>query len=128
VTSPALAARDHSRARVDDDDAIVAVGMASVKCGPHARSAEDRRWKAIPPGKALLTRFCFGAGEAGAFPNASIVVSRWFPATQRASISGVVLMASQVGGAIAPLLVVPIQIRHAVPWGAIMIRGQERAG
>ena len=26
----------------------------------------------------LLTRFCFGAGEAGAFPNASIVVSRWF--------------------------------------------------
>ncbi len=34
----------------------------------------------------LLTRFCFGAGEAGAFPNASIVVSRWFPPTQRASI------------------------------------------
>ena len=28
----------------------------------------------------LVTRFCFGAGEAGAFPNASIVVSRWFPA------------------------------------------------
>jgi MFS transporter, ACS family, glucarate transporter len=60
----------------------------------------------------LLTRFCFGAGEAGAFPNASIVVSRWFPATQRASISGVLLMASQIGGAIAPLVVVPIQIRY----------------
>lgn len=60
----------------------------------------------------LVTRFCFGAGEAGAFPNASIVVSRWFPPTQRASISGVMLMASQIGGAIAPLLVVPIQIRY----------------
>ena len=60
----------------------------------------------------LITRFCFGAGEAGAFPNASIVVSRWFPATQRASMSGVLLMASQIGGAIAPLLVVPIQIRY----------------
>jgi ACS family glucarate transporter-like MFS transporter len=60
----------------------------------------------------LLARFCFGAGEAGAFPNASIVVSRWFPATQRAGISGVLLMASQIGGAIAPLLVVPIQIRY----------------
>ena len=60
----------------------------------------------------LLTRFCFGAGEAGAFPNASIVVSRWFPPTQRASMSGVLLMASQIGGAIAPLLVVPIQIRY----------------
>lgn len=60
----------------------------------------------------LITRFCFGAGEAGAFPNASIVISRWFPPTQRASISGVMLMASQIGGAIAPLLVVPIQIRY----------------
>ena len=48
----------------------------------------------------LLTRFCFGAGEAGAFPNSSVVVSRWFPAAQRASISGITLMASQTA---APL-------------------------
>jgi MFS transporter, ACS family, glucarate transporter len=60
----------------------------------------------------LGTRFLFGAGEAGAFPNASIVVSRWFPSTQRASMCGVLLMASQIGGAVAPLLVVPIQIRY----------------
>ena len=60
----------------------------------------------------LITRFCFGAGEAGAFPNASVVVSHWFPTTQRAGMSGVLLMASQIGGAIAPLLVVPIQIRY----------------
>jgi MFS transporter, ACS family, glucarate transporter len=60
----------------------------------------------------LLTRFCFGAGEAGAFPNSAVVVSRWFPPTQRASISGITLMASQIGGAVAPLLVVPIQMRY----------------
>jgi ACS family glucarate transporter-like MFS transporter len=60
----------------------------------------------------LLTRFLFGAGEAGAFPNASVVVSRWFPARQRATMSGVNLMASQVGGAVAPLLVLPIQMRY----------------
>ena len=60
----------------------------------------------------LLTRFLFGAGEAGAFPNASVVVSRWFPPRQRATMSGVNLMASQVGGAIAPLLVLPIQMRY----------------
>ncbi|MFL6604816.1 MAG: MFS transporter [Steroidobacteraceae bacterium] len=60
----------------------------------------------------LLTRFCFGAGEAGAFPNSSVVVARWFPASQRASISGITLMASQVGGALAPLLVIPIQMRY----------------
>ena len=60
----------------------------------------------------LLTRFCFGAGEAGVFPNSSVVVSRWFPPSQRATISGVTIMASQLGGALAPLLVVPIQIRY----------------
>jgi MFS family permease len=60
----------------------------------------------------LLTRFLFGAGEAGAFPNSSVVVARWFPPAQRATMSGVTLMASQIGGAIAPLLVVPIQSRY----------------
>jgi len=60
----------------------------------------------------LLARFLFGAGEAGAFPNASVVVSRWFPPRQRATMCGVLLMASQVGGAIAPLLVLPIQVRY----------------
>jgi sugar phosphate permease len=60
----------------------------------------------------LLTRFLFGAGEAGAFPNAGVVVSRWFPPRQRATMCGVNLMASQVGGAIAPLLVLPIQMRY----------------
>jgi len=61
----------------------------------------------------LLARFLFGAGEAGAAPNAGIVVARWFPPSQRATLSGVFLMASQLGGALAPLMVVPIQVR----WG-----------
>jgi MFS transporter, ACS family, glucarate transporter len=60
----------------------------------------------------LLTRFLFGAGEAGAFPSSSVVVARWFPPAQRATMSGVTLMASQIGGAITPLLVVPIQSRY----------------
>jgi MFS family permease len=60
----------------------------------------------------LLTRFLFGAGEAGAYPSASVVVSRWFPPRQRATMSGVILMAGQVGGAVAPLMVLPIQARY----------------
>jgi MFS family permease len=60
----------------------------------------------------LLVRFLFGAGEAGAFPNASISVGRWFPAHERGRALGVILMASQLGGAVAPLLVVPIQIHY----------------
>ena len=75
----------------------------------------------------LLTRFLFGAGEAGAFPNASVVVSRWFPPRQRATISGVNLMASQVGGAIAPLLVLPIQMRYG--WRmSFFVFGDRRPG
>ena len=60
----------------------------------------------------LLTRFLFGAGEAGAYPNAAVVVARWFPVHERGRAFGIILMAGQIGGAIAPLLVVPIQIRY----------------
>jgi ACS family glucarate transporter-like MFS transporter len=60
----------------------------------------------------LATRFLFGAGEAGAAPSAWVVVSRWFSPAQRATMSGVTLMAGQIGGAVAPLLVVPIQSRY----------------
>ena len=60
----------------------------------------------------LLVRFLFGAGEAGAIPNISISLSRWFPAKERARAMGVILMALQAGGALAPLIIVPIQIRY----------------
>jgi MFS family permease len=60
----------------------------------------------------LFTRFFFGAGEAGAFPSSAAVISRWFPSSRRATMSGVTLMAGQIGGALAPLLIVPIQSRY----------------
>jgi MFS transporter, ACS family, glucarate transporter len=60
----------------------------------------------------LVTRFCFGAGEAGAFPNCSVAISRWFPALERGRAFGVLSMAMQTGGALSPLLVVPIQARY----------------
>ena len=57
----------------------------------------------------LLTRFCFGMGEAGAYPNIATAIVRWIPAGRVAGAWGIVWMASQIGGAISPLLVVPIQ-------------------
>jgi len=60
----------------------------------------------------LLVRFCFGAGEAGAYPNASAVIARWIPAAKRTRAWGIVWVTSQVGAALSPLLVVPIQIRY----------------
>ena len=56
----------------------------------------------------LATRFAFGAGEAGAYPNASSSISKWFPLAERARAHGTVWMASRLGGALTPLLVVPI--------------------
>jgi MFS family permease len=52
----------------------------------------------------VATRFLFGAGEAGAFPNAARVVTRWFPAGERGMARGAITTTSQLGGAIAPPL------------------------
>ncbi len=59
----------------------------------------------------LVTRFLFGVGEAGAFPNISAVICRWFPVRERARAMGLSWTASRLGGALAPLLVIPIQQR-----------------
>jgi MFS transporter, ACS family, glucarate transporter len=58
----------------------------------------------------VIIRFFFGAGEAGAYPTASTSVFRWFPAAERGRAFGVIWLSSQLGGAIAPLLIVPIQV------------------
>ena len=57
----------------------------------------------------LACRFLFGAGEAGAYPNCSATISRWFPFAERARAHGMVWTASRLGAAIAPLTVLPLQ-------------------
>lgn len=57
----------------------------------------------------VVIRFLFGMGEAGAFPNFSVTIARWFPVHERARAQSVVWMASRVGGALAPVIVIPIQ-------------------
>jgi len=65
----------------------------------------------LAPNYSMLvaTRFLFGAGEAGAYPNASGCISRWFPAAERARAQGLVWGASRLGGALTPLIVVPLK-------------------
>lgn len=55
-------------------------------------------------GALLLVRFLFGAGEAGAFPNATRVVARWFPVAERGRVQGILMAACHVGGAVSPVL------------------------
>ena len=64
----------------------------------------------------LAIRFFFGAGEAGAYPNSASAISKWFPTHERARATGTVWMASRIGGALTPLIVVPIQV--AFGWRA----------
>jgi MFS family permease len=64
----------------------------------------------------VATRFLFGAGEAGAYPNIAGSVGRWFPPVERAQAQGFIWGASRAGGALAPFLVIPIQ--NAFGWRA----------
>ena len=56
----------------------------------------------------LIVRFFFGAGEAGAYPNASIVIARWFPAVEVGRAQSVIWAAGRLGGSLTPLLVIPL--------------------
>jgi MFS family permease len=62
-------------------------------------------------------RFLFGVGAAGAYPNAAGVISRWFPRNEHARAQGFVWGASRLGGALAPLLLVPLEQRFG--WRAV---------
>src|SRR5262249_38547066 len=50
----------------------------------------------------LAIRFLFGAGEAGALPNAARVISQWFPIGRRGPAQALISTSAQVGGATAP--------------------------
>lgn len=50
----------------------------------------------------IIVRFLFGAGEAGALPNAARVVRRWFPSAALGRAQGFVVGSTLVGGAAAP--------------------------
>jgi MFS transporter, ACS family, glucarate transporter len=58
----------------------------------------------------LIVRFLFGAGESGTYPNSIQVVSRWFPVSETAKALSWVGIGSQLGAAMAPLIVVPLAV------------------
>jgi len=62
-------------------------------------------------------RFFFGLGTAGAYPNASGVIARWFPEQDHARAQGAVWAAGRLGAALAPLLLVPLE--RVLGWRAV---------
>jgi MFS transporter, ACS family, glucarate transporter len=53
----------------------------------------------------VVTRFMFGAGEAGCFPNLTKAFDRWLPLRERIRAQGVMWMSARWGGAATPYLV-----------------------
>lgn len=56
----------------------------------------------------FIIRFLFGLGEAGAYPNATIVVARWFPKQEAGRAQSFIWIASRLGAALAPFLAIYI--------------------
>jgi len=57
----------------------------------------------------VAARFLFGLGTAGAYPNASGVLAKWFPEQEHARAQGFIWAAGRMGAALAPLLFVPLE-------------------
>ncbi|HEY2017030.1 MAG TPA: MFS transporter [Bryobacteraceae bacterium] len=53
----------------------------------------------------LVTRFLFGAGEAGCWPNVTRTLSRWFPLSERGKAQSFFFMGAHLAGGFTPLLV-----------------------
>jgi MFS family permease len=53
----------------------------------------------------LVTRFMFGAGEAGCFPNLTKVFTTWLPERERVRAQGIMWLSARWGGAFTPPLV-----------------------
>jgi MFS transporter, ACS family, glucarate transporter len=56
----------------------------------------------------VVTRFMFGAGEAGCFPNLTKAFTTWLPSDERVRAQGILWMSARWGGAFTPLLVVHV--------------------
>ncbi len=67
----------------------------------------------------LVIRFLFGAGEAGAWPNAAQAFSRWIPLRERGRVQGFFFAAAHVSGGLTPLLVA--WLLTLLPWRGVFV-------
>ncbi len=70
-------------------------------------------------GALLIVRFLFGIGEAGAWPNAARVFTRWIPARERGRIQGIFFAGAHLSGGLTPMLVA--YLATLLPWRAIFV-------
>lgn len=68
-------------------------------------AATGRAWSLT---SLWVTRFLFGAGEAGCFPNLTKAFTLWLPKAERSRAQGIMWMSARWGGAATPMLVMSI--------------------
>ena len=66
-----------------------------------------------------LIRFLFGAGEAGAWPNATRVFSRWIPVTERGRVQGIFFAGAHLAAGLTPPLV--LFLLQFVGWRSLFL-------
>ncbi len=67
----------------------------------------------------LVVRFLFGAGEAGAWPNATRVFSRWIPTAERGRVQGVFFAGAHFAAGITPPIV--LLLAPLVGWRGVFL-------
>lgn len=70
-------------------------------------------------GSLLFTRFLFGIGEAGAWPNVARTFSRWFPLAERGTVQGIFFMGAHLAGGVTPWLVT--KMLAVVEWRTMFV-------
>jgi ACS family glucarate transporter-like MFS transporter len=69
-------------------------------------------------GSLLATRFLFGVGEAGCFPNVARALKTWLPENERVRAQSIVWLSARWGGAFTPFLIV--FLLDVLSWRAIL--------
>ena len=70
-----------------------------------------------------VTRFFFGAGEAGCFPNLTKAFTTWLPQNERVKAQGIMWMFARWGGAFTPPLVILTFQYVSWRWAFVMFGG-----
>lgn len=65
----------------------------------------------------VVTRFLFGAGEAGAWPSAARTFSGWIPRRERGRVQGVFFAGAHLAAGVTPFIV--INLLHVFTWRQI---------
>jgi ACS family glucarate transporter-like MFS transporter len=70
-----------------------------------------------------VIRFCFGAGEAGCFPNLTRMLSVWLPKKERVRAQSLMWACTRWGGAVTPPLVLGAISLVGWRWGFVLFAG-----